>query len=315
MLQAGACALWRPPPEPLATEALELTTTPFFPQRDYQCGPAALATLLGASGIAVQPDDLVRGLYVPERHGTLQVELVAAARRHGRLAVRVDGELPSLVSQLRAGRPVLVLQNLASSLVPVWHYAVVVGYRPEGDQFVLRSGRKRRELVGRGRFAATWRRADEWAIVLLAPEAEPAGVAPRAYLHAAAELESVGEYAMALQAFRVATAAWPDDPTARLGVANNLYYLGDLGSAAEAYSGVLALRPGDPVAVHNLVSVELERGHWCAARNVLELAGDGDGELLDAARRAVAEARSTAGAAGCHADPPPSAGRVPDGDG
>ena len=30
---------------------IELADTPFFPQDDYQCGPAALATLLGASGI------------------------------------------------------------------------------------------------------------------------------------------------------------------------------------------------------------------------------------------------------------------------
>jgi hypothetical protein len=35
------------------------------------------------------------------------------------------------VDQLEAGRPVLVLQNLALKLWPQWHYAVVVGYLPE----------------------------------------------------------------------------------------------------------------------------------------------------------------------------------------
>jgi len=35
---------------------VELDATPFFPQRDYQCGPAALATLLSASGVATTAD-------------------------------------------------------------------------------------------------------------------------------------------------------------------------------------------------------------------------------------------------------------------
>ena len=42
---------------------VELTQTPFFPQQSHQCGPAALATALGASGVDVTPDDLVPQTY------------------------------------------------------------------------------------------------------------------------------------------------------------------------------------------------------------------------------------------------------------
>ena len=42
---------------------LELRDTPFFPQEEYQCGPAALATVLAASGVAVSPDDLTGKVY------------------------------------------------------------------------------------------------------------------------------------------------------------------------------------------------------------------------------------------------------------
>jgi hypothetical protein len=64
-------------------ERVELTEVPFFPQTEYQCGPAALATVLAASGAKVTPDELVPQVYLPERKGSLQVEMLAAARRHG----------------------------------------------------------------------------------------------------------------------------------------------------------------------------------------------------------------------------------------
>lgn len=303
VLSQSGCALWQPAAEPLAAAPLELTATPFYPQRDYQCGPAALATVLGASGVEVHPDELTEALYLPERHGTLQVELMAAARRRGRLAVRLDGAgqsgLQAIVSQLAAGRPVLVLQNLASRLVPVWHYAVVVGYLPGEDRFVLRSGAEPRVLVGRRRFAATWDRADDWALVLLRPGEVPRDVASRAYLQAAAELESTGSYTLALESFRSAAAAWPGDPTAALGVANSLYYLGRRAEAASAYQDLLNDHPGALVAAHNLVNVELELGRVCRARRTLEryqagghasAADDAGQALLQSAREAVASA-------------------------
>ena len=39
-------------------ERVEWTGVPFFPQVDYQCGPAALATVLGYSGVKVTPEQL-----------------------------------------------------------------------------------------------------------------------------------------------------------------------------------------------------------------------------------------------------------------
>ena len=53
-----ACATRGPLIEP-GERAVELAQTPFFPQDRYQCGPAALATVLGAAGVHVTPEELV----------------------------------------------------------------------------------------------------------------------------------------------------------------------------------------------------------------------------------------------------------------
>src|SRR5260370_26774661 len=58
-------------------ERVELGAVPFFPQEDYQCGPAALATTLVESGVKVTPQDLVAQVYIPERQGKFPGERLA----------------------------------------------------------------------------------------------------------------------------------------------------------------------------------------------------------------------------------------------
>ena len=47
------------------------------------------------SGLPAQPEDLVEEVYTPSRKGSLQVAIIAAARRHGRLAYEIS-DLESL---------------------------------------------------------------------------------------------------------------------------------------------------------------------------------------------------------------------------
>lgn len=62
---------------------VRLESVPFYPQQAYQCGPAALAGVLGAAGATIDPETLAPQVYLPGRRGSLQAELVAAARRAG----------------------------------------------------------------------------------------------------------------------------------------------------------------------------------------------------------------------------------------
>ena len=127
-----------------------LEQVPFHPQELHQCGPAALATLLGASGLAADPLQLADQVYVPGRRGSFQAELIAATRRAGRVPWQVDGTLAALAAEVAAGRPVLVLQNLALPAWPRWHYAVVIGV--DADRVTLRSGKRRSLRMSRRAF-------------------------------------------------------------------------------------------------------------------------------------------------------------------
>ena len=96
---------------------------PFFPQEDLYCGPAALATALNWAGDKVTQEQLAPEVFTAAREGTLRPDMLAAARRHGKFAVAFD-DLKSLLTEIEAGHPVIVFQNLALSWYPQWHYAV-----------------------------------------------------------------------------------------------------------------------------------------------------------------------------------------------
>ena len=293
--------------------AVELRDTPFFAQTDYQCGPAALAMLLEAAGSRVTPTDLVPAVYLPARQGSLQLELIAATRRHGRLPYVIEPLISVLLEELRAGRPVLLLQNLGLRSHPVWHYAVAVGYRPDADEIILRSGTTRRKLVDASRFMRTWENAGAWGLLVMRPGELPARVDPGAYIRAAADLESVGQIRAAYQTYAAATAHWPDNATAWFGLGNTRYHLGELEVAEHAYRQALRADPGYLAAHNNLAMLLAERGCYPAAldalEHALEVSQPGDalhGTLLETRQEVIQQMAGNGTAAGTACTPMPS---------
>jgi len=253
---------------------VELTETPFFPQSDDQCGPAALATILNQSGVDVEMDEARSAVYIPERQGSLQLELVAAIRGYGRVPYQIEPRLSSLIEELQAGRPILILQNLGIKIAPLWHYAVVVGHSPESNQIVLRSGSKERHVLSEKKFLRSWRRGDYWGVVALRPDELPAFAHEGSYLKAVAAIESVGQLDAALQAYQAALTRWPDSTLALLGLGNAHYALGKLVDAEQAYRNLLAIHPDHVIALNNLAQTLTERGCPSEAMTVIEGAFD-----------------------------------------
>lgn len=264
--------------------AVELVATPFHPQSRYQCGPASLATVLNASGVAADPDELVDEVYLPVRQGSLAVEMQAATRARERLAYPLEPIPRAIAAEITAGRPVLVLLDLGTAWSPVWHYAVVIGYQADDDQVILRSGTERRQLMPLRRFNASWARGGHWAMVVLQPGELPAEPDYGRYLGAVMDLEAGGHWTAAEPAYRSAVTRWPDDTLARFGLANALLATGRPSEAADAYRQVITRDPHHRPAWNNLAETLLQLGDCPGARTAIEhaLAIDSRGDDVTA---------------------------------
>ncbi len=267
-------------PEDLPVKA-ELTHVPFFPQEEFECGPAALAMVAHAAGVKVSPDALVEQVYLPGRQGSLQPEMMAATRRQGLLAYPLQPKLEDLLREVAAGNSVLVFQNLAFSIYPLWHYAVVMGYDRERHMLLLHSGLTARMEISLFAFERTWGRGQFWAMLALPPGQLPATVEPRAYIAAAATLERT-HASGAQQAFAAALQRWPDDRTALLGAGNTAYALGQPEAAVKAYRQTVLKHPDFADGWNNLAQVLLESGHRIeAARAIARAVALGGARLPD----------------------------------
>jgi tetratricopeptide (TPR) repeat protein len=254
------CGCTAAPRLPADAPTVELATVPFFPQTEYQCGPAALATILNTAGVAVTPADLIDAVYVEGLKGSLQPELTAATRRYGLLPLPIAPDAQSLFAEVADGRPTLVLQNLGVRKVPVWHYAVVVGFDADAGRVILRSGAEQRRLESLRQFLRSWELADNWAFVAIEPATIPATAQPDVYMRSLVGAErQLSDSTLALS-YSNALARWPDDPFVLFLAALRAHTERDLGSAARLYSEVLAYDPDHAAARNNLANVLLEQG-------------------------------------------------------
>lgn len=287
-------------PVPELPPVAELESVPFYPQERYQCGPAALLTVLEASGVTSDLPTMVRQVYLPGREGSLQAELVAATRAAGRVPYRIDGSLAALHAELAAGRPVLVLQNLGVRMLPRWHYAVVVGLDTAGREVVLRSGTERRRVTKLRTFLHTWERGDNWAVVSLRPDELPARVDRTRWFRALTSLEQTGHTATAAAAWQAATRHFPDSAIAWFGYGNARFAAGDFRAAETAYRQVLEPAPGEAAVRNNLAMTLLRLGRVEEASRELAAAQAGAGDdaalraELAATRREIEAAREAA---------------------
>lgn len=250
----------------------ELTETPFFPQQKYHCGPAALSTALQAVDISVTPDQLAPEVYIPSRKGSLQIEMLAAARRHGALPVKIAPKLDALFKELAAGNVVVVMQNLGLSWVPAWHYAVVVGYDLDKELVWLRSGTEKRFEMSMSTFQRTWARSQHWAFVALKPGSLPASAEPEAMIQALISFEKTANAAAAKLAYAAAAKRWPDNLVILTGLGNSAYVTGDFTGAAAAFRAAISAHPDSAAAYNNLANVLLAQGDQAAARDAAEKA-------------------------------------------
>lgn len=303
-LGTTGCASWLTPPQ---TDALlaapppglaprrELSTVPFFAQTQYQCGPAALATVLVHAGVDSSPERLAEQVFLPAREGSLQLEMLAGARRAQLLPVRLPSSMAALLAEVDAGHPVVVLQNLGLSFYTVWHYAVLVGYDFVAREVVLRSGITEREILSWNLFERTWARSGYWAFAVTPPGRLPATAIEADAVDAALGFErGVTTPSLRAAVYDSVVARWPDNLTALIGQGNARAALADWAGAARSFERA-STRHDSAAAWHNLALARWQLGEreaaHAAAQRALARAAASEPAWRDAAQKLIEQTK------------------------
>lgn len=293
VLLLGGCAQLVPQTLALRTgwpagvpQAVDLPGVPFFPQDEYQCGPAALATLLAHAGVPITPEALVPQVYVPARHGSLQVEMLAAARRHARVSYVLAPRYADLLREVAAGQPVLVLQDVGA-LTTEWHYAVVNGFDYASGTVYLRSGTQERQAMSFTAFERSWIQSGYWAMVAVPPSRIPATATEDAWMHAVLAMGRVADAQAATTAYATALRRWPDNQAAAVGLANLLHAQGESAHAATVLREAARRHPDSAIVANNLAQVLSDLGRHHEALDVIGALG------ADAGNPFASDLRST----------------------
>lgn len=272
----------------------ELSSVPFFPQETHQCGPASLAMAANFAGTVVSADALTAQTYLPERQGSLQAEMMASTRRQGLIAYQLAPSLRDLFSEVAAGTPVIVLQNLGLGAFPKWHYAVIIGYELEREEVILRSGLEQRQVLSFRTFEYTWARSGYWAMLALQPTRLPATAEETRYVSAALALEQTGQLQSAQLAYQTALLRWPRNLTARMGLGNTAYAAGNKQIAEAAFRQAAADYPGEWMPLNNLAHVLADQKRYAEALNTARqadaIAGQGNATTRETLREIQGQA-------------------------
>ena len=240
-------------------QKVELTQVPFYAQLEFQCGPSSLATVIRWSGIDITPDQLAPSVYLPERKGSLQIELIAATRGQDRIPYIIDKSLLTLLEEVQSGNPVLVMQNLGLDWYPQWHYAVVVGYDLDRDEVVLRSGTNKRHINTFSLFERTWRRADYWGMVVLPAHKLPTTATPARHMSSVVAFEKLGKLPIAKIAYQAGLDKWPKDRNYLMALGNAMYNSNDIAGAEEILRNTLDQWPDYAPAQNNLAHILMQQ--------------------------------------------------------
>ena len=234
-----------------------MSGVPLIQQEAFYCGPTSIAMVMQWSGHDITQQDVAALAFSPGAGGTYLADMTGSARRLGQLAVEIRS-FDALMSEVAAGHPVIVFQNLGLAIAPVWHYGVVTGYDLQKDEVYLNSGQLDQMVLPFALFERTWRRGGFWGLVVLPPDDLPVSAGETSLLQAAAALERVDRYQAAETLYRTGAARWPDSWLWYFGLGNARYAQGDLRGARAALRQARRIAPDIPEIRNNLAQVESE---------------------------------------------------------
>ncbi len=237
-----------PPPVP---RRFQITNVPFINQESGQCGPASLAMIMRWSGKMISVEEITRQVYLPSLQGTLQTDMITAARRNGMLAVPIEG-MAALLAEIADGHPVIVFENLAFNWFPRWHYALVFGYDLDSQSVGMHSGPEENKVWEMRKFERSWKLGNYWGLVVLRPTELARSASELTHARAAVGLEQNSQPAAAATVYQSMLKRWPRSLPALIGLGNSNYAKKNYRAAVSYLALAVKYHPESKAAHNNL---------------------------------------------------------------
>ncbi len=151
-----------PPPLP---DRHAIGGVPFVLQKKEYCGPAALCMVFRYYDVSIPQERLAEEIYLKKLSGTLNLDMLIAARRHGFSAESPAGSLAILKEYVARGVPVIALVESPPD-TGRFHYLVIYGYDDEKKKLSAHSGRRKATTIAYEDFEKAWQAARNWMLVV-----------------------------------------------------------------------------------------------------------------------------------------------------
>lgn len=236
--------------------------------QDGLCAASALQILLKANEIDTNLSQLADRTLIPQKAGSLQSEVMAAARQHALLASELPPSIEYMLLELQADNPVVMLIDTGRWYKPNWHYTVLLGYDLNKSSALL-SDLGEVPLKELENMSA---KSGFWAFTATRPPRLPVTVKGEKLISAVERLRSAGFIMEAKRAYMSALAKTPND-TKLIFALSNVYMQEELYDQAKAlYMQLLRIDADHVPTLNNLAFCYMKLGDTQRARRTINKA-------------------------------------------
>lgn len=150
----------------LETRGHYIEGVPFVRQTEYDCGPAALASVLSFRGKAADLERITASVYLPQLRGALPMDLERYAKDEGFKTSSAAGTAAALKTAIANNIPVICLLDLGFGFYRQPHFVTVIGFDDENGLFIMHDGAIPNRAMAYEAFEKKWLRAGKWMIVI-----------------------------------------------------------------------------------------------------------------------------------------------------
>jgi len=262
-----------PPSNFESRESFYLEKAPSVDQKSYQCGPAALESVIRYWGGNADADSIGKAIYGPKTRGVLNFTLAQYLKTAGFWTeVHEEQTEQDLKRWLRKGIPPIVMLDTGTLWVRTYHFVVLKGFDDRLNIFYANTGVLETQSIDYAEFGRRWKKAGRWSLITAPPEKVDWELDEAQSIDIALMFEKSGNRAEAERRLESALVKNPESVTAKFNLANIYSQSNRPEQAKIIYQELLHNNPARPELSNNLAWVYYQEGRCEEAIKIIEAA-------------------------------------------